>query len=177
MLFLVIIGCIINKSLYFHKEKGHIMSSKKAPDQYPLWVALTRTHYYLRRLREKELKKIGLSMAQSTVLAIIHRAQVGDFEATPVEISKQLLKAASTTTELIDRMVDLGMVRKVQDLERKNMVRVEMTGLGEDLYRKSVQVEYFSKIFSKLTHKRRHSLIAHLTTLAEAAVDNHRRTK
>ena len=153
------------------------MSSNNASDQYPLWVALTRTHYYLRKLREKELKKMGLSMTQSTLLAIIHRARTGDFEATPVEISKQLLRAPSTTTELIDRMVDQGMVRKVQDLDRKNMVRVEMTDLGEDLYRKSVQVEYFSKIFSKITPKRRQSLISHLTTLAEAAIDNHRRAK
>jgi DNA-binding MarR family transcriptional regulator len=152
------------------------MKSKNVLDHYPLWVAITRLHYYLRKLREKELQKLKLSMAQSTVLAIIHRSKEGGFEATPVEISKQLLRAPSTTTELIDRMVDQGLVRKVQDLSRKNMVRVEMTASGEELYRKSIQVEYFSKIFSKITPKRRQSLITYLNSLTEAAIDNHHRS-
>jgi DNA-binding MarR family transcriptional regulator len=125
----------------------------------------------MRKLREKELKKMGLSIGQSTVLAILHRTREINVDATPAEISKQLLKAPSTTTELIDRMVDKGMVRKVQDLERKNMVRVEMTDLGQELYDKSIKVEYFSKIFSKLTPRRRQSLMAYLDTLAEAAIN------
>ena len=147
------------------------MSPRDTSDHYPLWVALTRTHYYLRKLREKELKKMGLSVAQSTVLAIIHRSESADFDPTPAEIAKQLLKAPSTTTELIDRMVDQGMVKKVQDLDRKNMVRVEMTELGSKLYDKSIEVEYFSKIFSKLTPKRRQRLISYLNTLIESATD------
>ena len=154
------------------------MKSRNAPDHYPLWVAITRTHYYLRKLREKELKKMGLSVAQSTVLAIIHRAKEADFDATPAEISKQLLKAPSTTTELIDRMVDQGLVRKIQDLERRNMVRVEMTELGQQLYDKSVKVEYFSKMFAKLTPRRRHSLIAYLDILGDVAMSTvHKRSK
>jgi len=148
-----------------------MMQSRNAPDNYSLWVALTRTQYFLRKLREKELKKMGLSVMQSTVLAILHRTRDTDVDATPVEISKQLLRAPSTTTELIDRMVGQGMVQKVQDLERKNMVRVEMTEMGEALYNKSVTVEYFSKIFSKVTPRRRQSLILYLDTLTEAAMD------
>ncbi|MBT3362507.1 MAG: MarR family transcriptional regulator [Chloroflexi bacterium] len=146
------------------------MGKKVAIDNYPLWVALMRTHYFLRKLREKELKKIGLSMAQSTVLAIIHSTKNTQADSTPAEISKQLLKAPSTTTELIDRMVEQGMVRKVQDLERRNMVRVEMTELGEELHSQSRQVEYFSKIFSKVTPRRRQSLITYLDTLGDAAI-------
>ena len=154
------------------------MKNRNAPEHYLLWVAITRTHYFLRKLREKELKKMGLSIAQSTVLAIIHRTRDVDIDATPVEISKQLLKAPSTTTELIDRMVDQGLVRKIQDLERKNMVRVEMTELGQKLYDKSVKVEYFSKIFAKLTPRRRHSLIAYLDAVADAAISAvYKRTK
>jgi len=144
------------------------LTGRNAPEHYLLWVAITRTHYYLRKLREKELKKMDLSVAQSTVLAIIH-GMPDDVDATPAEISKRLLKAPSTTTELIDRMVEQGMVRKVQDLERRNMVRVEMTELGVELYNKSVKVEYFSNIFSKLTPRRRHSLISYLDTLSDAA--------
>jgi len=155
------------------------MSPRDTSDHYPLWVALTRTHYFLRRLREKELKKMGLSIAQSTVLAIIHRSESGTFDATPAEIAKQLLRAPSTTTELIDRMVEQEMVKKVQDLDRKNMVRVEMTDWGRELYYKSIEVEYFKKIFSKLTVKRRQRLVSYLNTLANSAMDdiyNKRRT-
>ncbi len=148
------------------------MSPRDTSDHYPLWVALTRTHYFLRKLREKELKKMGLSMAQSTVLAIIHRSESETFDATPAEIAKRLLKAPSTTTELIDRMVDQGMVKKVQDLDRKNMVRVEMTESGRELYYRSIEVEYFKKIFSKLTVKRRQRLVSYLDTLAESAMDD-----
>ena len=61
------------------------MKNRNAPDHYPLWVALTRTHYYLRKLREKELKKMGLSVAQSTVLAIIH-GMPDNVDATPAEL-------------------------------------------------------------------------------------------
>ena len=154
------------------------MKDRNAPEHYLLWVAITRTHYFLRKLREKELKKMGLSVAQSTVLAIIHRTRDVDTDATPAEISKQLLRAPSTTTELVDRMVDQGLVRKVQDLERKNMVRVEMTELGEKLYAKSVKVEYFSKIFAKLTPRRRHSLIEYLNALGDEAMSTvHKHSK
>jgi DNA-binding MarR family transcriptional regulator len=68
-------------------------------------------------------------------------------------------------------MVIKGMVRKVQDLERKNMVRVEMTELGQELYDKSIKVDYFSIIFSKLTPRRRQSMISYLDKLADAAND------
>ena len=144
------------------------MKSKNAVNHYPLWVALTRSHYYLQKLRNEQLKKIGLSMTQSTVLAIVHRSKLFGVDATPAEISKNLLKAPSTTTELISRMVDQGMVKKVQDLERRNMVRIELTELGKSLYEKSINVDYFSKIFSKLEPKRRKRLITDLSFLIDS---------
>lgn len=134
-----------------------------------LWVALTRSYYYMRRIREKELKKIGLSVAQSTVLAIIDECEEQGTDATPVAISKRLLKAASTTTEILDRMVKKGLIIRINDLERKNMVRVHMTDMGREMFERSRQVRYFDSIFAKLTPAKRNSLKAYLNLLTDVA--------
>ena len=145
------------------------MKKYPTPGDYELWVALTRAYYHTHKIREKELRSMGLTIAQSTVLDIIDECNKSGVDCTPVEISKQLLKAGSTTTEIINRMEVAGLVRKVQDLDRKNMVRVEMTSKGEELYEKSRMVEYLHKVFTKVTSGRRYSLLSYLNKLSEAA--------
>lgn len=146
------------------------MKRPDSSDNHSLWVVITRTHYYMHKLREKELKRMGLSIAQSTVLAILNDLNKTALATTPAEISKQLLKAPSTTTELIDRMVDQGLVNKIQDLERKNMVRVEMTERGKELYQKSIEVKHFSGIFAELSPEKHESLKSYLYTLLDATM-------
>ncbi|MCX6013089.1 MAG: MarR family transcriptional regulator [Chloroflexi bacterium] len=144
------------------------MKKQNTPDNYALWVAMTRLHYYMVKLREKELKQMGMTITQSTILAIVDQLEQLGLVATPAEISKRLLKAPSTTTELIDRMVEQGIFRRVQDLKRKNMVRIEITELGKETYEKSITVQSFAGIFTKLSPSKRASMISYLDCLLNA---------
>jgi len=61
--------------------------------------------------------------------------------ATPSEISRWLLREPHSTSGLITRMEKDGLVTKVDDLERKNMLRVAMTEKGREAYEKSTDRE------------------------------------
>jgi len=147
------------------------MEKYATPDNYALWVALTRAYYYMHKIREKELHRIGLTVAQSTVLDIIDELDKSDIDVILVEISKRLLKAASTTTEIMKRMEVNGLVRRIQDLDRKNIVRIEMTDRGKALYEQSRGVKYLKDVFTKVTPGRRYSLLTYLNKLTEAAMN------
>ncbi len=71
-------------------------------------------------------------------------------QATPAEISRWLLREPHSTSGLINRMEKEGLVRKVKDLERKNMVRVAITEKGQQLYNQSTKRETIHRIMSTL---------------------------
>ena len=81
--------------------------------------------------RSGELRKHSVTPMQAAVLNIIHN--IGR-KATPAEISRHLIRQPHSVSSLIDRMAADGLVRRVKDLDRKNLVRVKMTQKGKTVY-------------------------------------------
>jgi len=100
------------------------MESLSTNLDYHLWIFLHRTSHIVLRAREKELAQYGISTAKAAVLDIVRA--IGH-KATPALISRHLLREAHSVSGLLSRMEKEGLVNKVQDLDRKNLVRIALT--------------------------------------------------
>jgi MarR family transcriptional regulator, organic hydroperoxide resistance regulator len=96
-----------------------------------LWVLFTRARYATFRARERELQRYGITPEQAQLLFV---AQAIESEATPARISRLILRQPHTVSAIVDRMEKKGLVKKVKDLDRKNMVRVVLTEKGQKAY-------------------------------------------
>jgi DNA-binding MarR family transcriptional regulator len=124
-------------------------------EDYNLWVLLHQTTDAALRARQKELDQFGVSVIEVGVLVAI---QAIGKEATPSEISRRIFREPHTVSALLNRMEKKGLVRKTQDLDRKNMVRVSITEKGRQAYDKSTGRKSIYKIISSLSEEERQQL-------------------
>ena len=124
-------------------------------DDHDLWMLLTHTRYAIYRSREKELHRYGVSPEQVGVLFIV---QALDNKATPSEISRYILRQPHTVSALIERMAEKGFVKKMHDLDRKNLVRVSLTEKGKKIYEFSAKRGPIHRIMNVLTPAERTQL-------------------
>lgn len=135
---------------------------------YELWVLLHQACDAMTRARENELKPFAISKMWAGVLFIVKAAKV---PATPAEISRWLFREPHTVSGLLNRMEKEGLVRKVKDLERKNLIRVVITEKGEEAYCRSRKLKAIHKILSCLPQEERDNLRAYLETLRNKALE------
>lgn len=147
------------------------MKKQNDTDDMTLWIAIQRLHYTMGYMRERALQREGLSVEQAFVLATIVNENRKGLAVSPANISKRLLRASSSTAELIDRMAKKGLVAKKRDTLKKNAVTVEITDLGKQLYEKTRDVEYFADVFAELSSDEREVLRLHLSKLLKATVN------
>jgi len=139
-----------------------------ADQDFELWSLLHQARDAIARARENELKQADISMIKAAVLFFARNL---DEPATPAKISRLLFREPHTISGLLDRMESQGLVRRVRDLQRRNLVRIELTEKGEEFYRKSREKrKIISKIMSALTKKERDDLRSSLTKLRNRAL-------
>ena len=120
-----------------------------------MWMLLTHTRYAIYRSREKELQRYGVSPEQVGVLFIV---QALGNRATPSEISRYIMRQPHTVSALIERMEEKGFVKKIHDLDKKNLVRVSMTEKGQKMYETSTKRGPIHRIMGILTDNERTQL-------------------
>jgi DNA-binding MarR family transcriptional regulator len=123
-----------------------------ADEDQDLWLLLTRTRYAVFRAREKELQRYGVSPEQVGILFIV---QALGKRATPAAISRYIIRQPHTVSALVDRMARKGLVKKVKDLDRKNLVRVVLTEKGQKAYELSTKRGPIHRIIGTLTKEER----------------------
>ena len=121
-------------------------------EDHDLWMLLTHTRYAIYRSREKELLRYKVSPEQVGVMFIV---QALGSRATPSEISRFILRQPHTVSALIERMEEKGFVKKMHDLDKKNMVRVALTDKGQKVYEYSTQRGPIHRIMSVLSEEER----------------------
>jgi DNA-binding MarR family transcriptional regulator len=121
-------------------------------EDHDLWMLLTHTRYAIYRAREKELQRYGVSPEQVGVLFIV---QALGNQATPSQISRYILRQPHTVSALIERMAEKGLVKKVHDLDKKNLVRVSLTEKGQKIYESSTRRGPIHKIMGVLSAEER----------------------
>jgi DNA-binding MarR family transcriptional regulator len=112
-----------------------------------LWLLLTHARYAVFRAREKELQRYGVSPEQVGLLFVV---QALGPKATPAAISRHIIRQPHTVSALVDRMAKRGLVKKVKDLDRKNLVRVVMTEKGKKTYELSTKRGPIHRIMSSM---------------------------
>ena len=127
-----------------------------------MWLLLTHTRYAVFRAREKELQRYGVSPEQVGLLFVV---QALGAQATPAAISRQILRQPHTVSALVDRMAKRGLVKKVKDLDRKNLVRVVMTEKGQKTYELSTKRGPIHRIMGSMGEQERKQFKATLEKL------------
>jgi DNA-binding MarR family transcriptional regulator len=117
-------------------------------DDQDLWLLLTHARYAIFRAREKELQRYGVSPEQVGLLFVV---QALGNKATPAALSRHILRQPHTVSALVDRMARRGLVKKVKDLDRKNLVRVVMTEKGQKTYDLSTKRGPIHRILGTMT--------------------------
>lgn len=92
-----------------------------------LWHLLRQAREAIPRMRAKELARYGITGAQGYRLLVI--STIGG-KATPPQIIRHGSQAPHSVAEGLDRMESYGLLKKVKDLEKKNLVRVVLTEKG-----------------------------------------------
>jgi len=136
--------------------------------KYNLWALLDLVRHAIMRVRQKELNKYNVSVTQGTVLLIIEA--LGD-EATPNEISRWLFREPQSVSGLLSRMKKQGLLYKVRDLDKKNMMRVVLTEKGREAYYYSAREEAVRSIMSSLSEDECQQLASCLYTLWGKALE------
>jgi len=136
-------------------------------EDYTLWFLLRQACDAALRARDKELSRYGISVEEAAVLFVV---QANGERATPSEISRWLFREPHSTSGLIIRMEKDGLVRKLNDLERKNMLRVVMTEKGREAYEKSTARKSIHRLMSSLSEDERQLMRSCLETLRNEAL-------
>lgn len=144
------------------------METNVATDQsYELWVLLHQACDAVARARDNELREVGISWIQAAVLFIVKAVKA---PATPAEISRWLFREPHSVSGLLNRMQKQGLLKKVKDLKRKNLIRVTLTEKGEEAYQRSRELKAIHGIMSSLSPKKRDNLRAYLEALRNKAL-------
>lgn len=145
------------------------MKDSPSVDLNYLWMMLHQARDAIFKLREREVKKFGISIPKAEILFTIEA--IG-YPATPTEISRHLLREFHSISSILSRMEKQGLVKKVNDLNRKNLVRVSMTDKGRQVYHEAARRETILKILSCLSETEGQQLESSLKKLRDEALKN-----
>jgi len=135
---------------------------------YKLLGLLNQIQTLLINARDMECGEYCTTAMQAAVLFVVNA--VGE-ETTPTEISRWLLRKPATVSGLLDRMEKAGLVERVKDLPKKNMVRIRLTENGKQVYKKSLKRGSLHKTMSCLSEKESQQLTSTLVKLRKRATE------
>ncbi len=144
------------------KEKG-----------YDLWWALLRVRQIMYKARARELSKYHISPAEAAVLFLIEA--IGN-KATPAEISRHLFLEPHSVSGITGRMEKEGFIKKLNNFERKNLIRVVMTAKGRSALQKAKNRESIDNIMSSLSEEERQQMRILVDKLWAKAVEELRKS-
>ncbi len=144
------------------------MNSRQSHDpNFETWLLLAQTRRAMFRARSERLLKFGISPRQAAMMFMI--INLGE-KATPSELARCLFREPHSVSELVDRMEKAGLVRRVSDLAKRNLVRVELTDKGRDIYEHSLAEEPVHRIMASLSNEEHEQLRTILGKLWDEAV-------
>jgi DNA-binding MarR family transcriptional regulator len=127
-----------------------------------LWMLLRQTHILLAKARQRELDKYHISEEASAVLFTV--SMLGR-QATPATMSRCLFLERHSVSQILTRMEKDGLIHKVNDLERKNYVRSELTAKGREIFFKSRKQSFTKSLVSILSEDEQQRLWSFLVRL------------
>ena len=141
---------------------------EKEDESYALWLLLIQTNKAIHLARQEELARIGITVGEAGVLYYANKL---GRRATPTEISRCLSKMPHGVSTCISRMEKEGLVKKIKDLDKKNLVRVQLTNKGRQAHQQAVKREVIRSVMSSLSEGDFIQLVSVLETLRNTAID------
>ena len=135
---------------------------------YGLWLLLILVKDAIHRARREELRQVDITANEAGVL--FYTQALGN-RAIPSEISRCLFKRPHAISTLISKMEKEGLVNKVNDLDRKNLVRVELTAKGQQAYNYASKRAVIHRIVSSLSEEEYQQLNSYLEKLRDKAFE------
>ena len=137
-------------------------------DDYELLATISQARHAVSRVRERELRRYGISTRKGEVLCLV---QALGPKATPAEMARWLFRQSHGVSALLNRMEGEGLVKRVKDLERKNQVRVVMTRKGQKAYLELVVKDPIHRVMSSLSEGERQRMRSNLLKIRDNALE------
>jgi len=142
--------------------------SKIVDKEYDIWILLSRVYHLIAMLRKLELSKYDILAVQSYIMFIIKA--LGN-ETTPSKISEYVYQQRSSVSDILNRMVKQGLIRKTNKSGGKKRVIVTLTDKGEKALTLSKNREYLHKVMSSLTEEKKRQLESALEILRDSTIN------
>jgi len=141
-----------------------------SPDEeLEFWGLLNQLRDTMIRLRDREIKALGITSIQGGVLWTLRTLEKEGIPATPAEISRRIFRQPPTTLALLNRMVKLGLIT-TGNVEGRRQVLVVLTGKGRETYRAfATRREVIPRLIASLPPEERLQLKASLVKLRQKA--------
>jgi len=138
-------------------------------EEHEFWGLLNQLRDTMIRLRDREIKALGITSMQGGVLWVLRTLEKEGVPATPAEISRRLFRQPPTTLALLDRMVKLGLIT-TDSVEGRRQVLVALTDRGRDTYRAfATKREVIPRVLGSLSPEERLQLRSSLAKLRQKA--------
>jgi DNA-binding MarR family transcriptional regulator len=142
--------------------------SKIVDKEYDIWILLSRVYHLIAMLRKLELSKYNILPVQSYILFIIKA--LGN-ETTPSKISEYVYQQRSSISDILNRMVKQGLIKKTNKSSGNKRVIVTLTAKGEKALALSNNREYLHKVMSSLTEEKKGQLESAMEILRDNAIN------
>lgn len=144
------------------------MTKKIEDKEYDIWILLSRVYHLIAMLRKLELSKFDILPVQSYILFIIKA--LGD-DPTPSKISEYVYQQRTSISDILNRMLKQGLIKKTNNSGSKKRVIITLTPKGEKALSLSNNRVYLHKIMATLTDEHKKQLESGLELLRDAAVN------
>jgi DNA-binding MarR family transcriptional regulator len=156
----VIIGTYsMDRIVMKNKEERDLASNSKSEDAVvKLWTLLHRVHDALVLCEDSIFSEYRITMEKFTLLAAV-RAWGGSLQ--PSKLAGILGRSPNSVSMLVDRMVKAGLVKRTRDRKDRRVVKVSLTGKGEDALKPAEPAgwEFIERILLVLSYEEKDALI------------------
>jgi len=123
------------------------------------------------RCEDQIFGQYGLTMEHYSVLAIM---KLFDKPMRPTDLARWLERSPNSVSMLVDRMVKVGLVRRVRDKTDRRVVHVLITSKGEESLKPATLegVKFIREIMSPLSQKDQSTLINLLELIKYKALEH-----
>jgi len=136
--------------------------------EYDIWILLSRVYHLIAMLRKLELSKFDILPVQSYILFVIKA--LGD-DTTPSRVSEYVYQQRSSISDILNRMVKQGLIKKTSTSGSKKRVIVTLTEKGEKALALSKQRKYLHRVMSAIPDEKKQLLESGLELLRDSAVN------
>jgi DNA-binding MarR family transcriptional regulator len=124
-----------------------------------LWRQVYQTYTVLKKCEDQTIEEYGLTTEQFAVLGAI------DYFGGPVkvtDIARWLERSTNSISMIVDRMVKVGLVRRVRSTGDRRVVHVVNTSKGKAALKPATlaSLEHIRKILSALSHEEKSTLLS-----------------